>query len=1221
MKTRPILILLCFGLMAAMSLAAAVSASGPDVTPGAGPTLPNPILFVTQPPIRQDFTTIGSTFGNHLAGIQEVGRGGDLWIRYPDGSLKNLTAAAGYGSIAADGFQGANAIAVRDPAVHWDGSKAVFSMVIGAPTRQYELGTYFWQLYEITGLGPNDTPVISKVPNQPANFNNVQPIYGSDDRIIFVSDRPRNGAAHLYPQRDEYELAPTNTGLWSLDPAGGDPSPGSEQALRLLNHAPSGDFTPLLDSFGRIVFTQWDHLQRDQQADADANYGTGQNCDSGNRYGTFNYASEAANAAYNLNNRAEIFPEPRPCRGDLLAGTNLAGHSFNHFFPWTLLEDGSNSEVLAHLGRHELHGYIPASITGDPNIIDFYGQLTRFNPRSIQNFFHIAEDPTTPGRYYGIDAPEFGTHGSGQVVRLDAPPSADADHITVTYVSHRDTFGTSATPNHSGRYRDPLALADGRLIASHTTTTGEENGSGSPLNSNYSFRLKMLSQGGNGYWAADQSLTPGIVKTLRYWSPDVEVTYTGPLWELNAVEVRPRARPARLQETLPGPEQQIFAQAGVALADLQAYLRANDLALLVTRDATTRDDFDRQQPFNLRVASGNHQSTGAAGTIYDIAFLQIFQGDQLRGWTGCCGSQPLPGRRVLAQFLHDPAAVAANPALPGAAAAGFAIAADGSAAAFVPARRALTWQLTDAQGVGVVRERYWVSFQPGEIRVCSSCHGLSQFDQAGRTAPTNPPQALLQLLTHWRDHNAGQPTSTPTPTPQASPTRTPTATPTRPPASGSPQIAGCDVFPADNIWNTAVDGLPLDPNSAAYINTIGPNRTLKADFGSGLWEGGPIGIPFTTVPGSQARVNVSFDYASESDPGPYPIPPNPPIEGGPNSTGDRHVLVLDRDNCVLYELYAAYPQADGSWQAGSGAIFDLESHALRPEGWTSADAAGLPIVPGLVRYEEVLSGEIRHAIRFTAPQTRRAYVWPGRHHASSLTGTEYPPMGQRFRLKANYDISGFAPEVQVILRALKKYGLILADNGSAWYISGAPDERWDNDMLRQLQQMPGSALEAVESSSLMVDRNSGQARSGPGPTSTPTATRAASATPTRTPSPTLRASPTRTPTRTPTPGAAGISGVVRAEGSGLPLTGIRVTAYQRTSSGWAQLVTTTTKSTGGYLLANLTPGTYRLRFRDRNGVYKTEFYNNVATLGRGTDITVTAGRVTGGIDAALALAP
>lgn len=1245
MKSRFLLLCLCLGVLAAVALAVSAAAADPEVIPGTGPTLPNPILFVTQPPIRHDFTTIGSTFGNHLAGIQEVGRGGDLWIRYADGSLKNLTAAAGYGSTAADGFQGANAIAVRDPDVYWDGTKAVFSMVIGAPTRQYDYKTYFWQLYEITGLGPGDTPAITKVPNQPANFNNVQPVYGSDDRIIFVSDRPRNGAAHLYPQRDEYELAPTNTGLWGLDPASGD--------LRLLNHAPSGDFTPLLDSFGRIVFTQWDHLQRDQQADGDANYGTGQNCDGGNRYGTFNYASEAANAAYNLNDRAEIFPEPRSCRGDLLAGTNLAGHSFNHFFPWTILEDGTGGEILAHLGRHELHGYIPASITGDANVFDFYGQLSRFNPNSIQNFFHIAEDPSSPGRYYGIDAPEFGTHGSGQVVRLDAPPSASADHIAVTFVTHRDTFGTSATANHSGRYRDPLALAGGQLIASHTTATGEESGSGSPLNSSYGFRLKTLSQSGNGYWAADQALTPGISKTLRYWSPDNEVTYSGPLWELNAVEVRPRARPARQEPAVPGPEQQVFAQAGVAVADLQAYLRANDLALLVTRDTTTRDDFDRQQPFNLRLAGGSHQTTGAAGTIYDIAFLQIFQGDQLRGWTGCCGSQPLPGRRVLAQHLHDPAAIAANPAPAGAPPGSAALATDGSVAAFVPARRALTWQLTDAQGAGVVRERYWISFQPGEIRVCTSCHGLSEFDQAGQSAPSNPPQALLQLLTHWKTQNGGPPTPTPTsttgvppatPTPtaaaSASPTRTPTrtpsatptlaptSTPTRPAASGSPQIAGCTVFPADNIWNTPVDALPLDPNSTAYINTIGADLTLKADFGSGLWEGGPIGIPFTIVPGNQPRVAVSFEYAGESDPGPYPIPPNPPIEGGPNGSGDRHVLVLDRDNCVLYELYAAYPQTDGSWQAGSGAIFDLGSHALRPEGWTSADAAGLPIVPGLVRREEVLSGEIKHALRFTAPQTRRAFVWPGRHFASSLTGTQYPPMGQRFRLQASYDISSFAPEVQVILRAMKKYGLILADNGSAWYVSGAPDEGWDNDLLRQLQQVPGSAFEAVDASSLLINRDSGQARSGPGPTATPTRTpRPPTATPSATPrvSPTRTATATRTltraPTRTPTPGAVGISGIVRAEGSGLPLTGIRVTAYQRTSSGWAQVVTTSTKSTGGYLLANLAPGTYRLRFRDANAIYRTEFYNNVATVGKGTDVVVNAGRVTGGIDAALALAP
>jgi len=296
----------------------------------------------------------------------------------------------------------------------------------------------------------------------------------------------------------------------------------------------------------------------------------------------------------------------------------------------------------------------------------------------------------------------------------------------------------------------------------------------------------------------------------------------------------------------------------------------------------------------------------------------------------------------------------------------------------------------------------------------------------------------------------------------------------------APRIAGCSIFPADNIWNTPVDTLPVDDNSAAYVATIGAGDYIHADFGSGEWppgSGSPIGIPYVDVPSTQANVAVTFDYDDESDPGPYPIPPDAPIEGGPDSDGDRHILVLERDNCILYELFYAWPQPDGSWETSSGAIFDLNSHALRPETWTSADAAGLPILPGLVRYDEVAEGEIRHAVRFTAPQTRKAYVWPARHYASSLTGAQYPPMGQRFRLRADFDISGFSPEVQVILRALKKYGMMLADNGSAWYISGVPDERWDNDGLHELHQVHGSDFEAVDVSSLEMDADSGQVQS------------------------------------------------------------------------------------------------------------------------------------------------
>ena len=294
-------------------------------------------------------------------------------------------------------------------------------------------------------------------------------------------------------------------------------------------------------------------------------------------------------------------------------------------------------------------------------------------------------------------------------------------------------------------------------------------------------------------------------------------------------------------------------------------------------------------------------------------------------------------------------------------------------------------------------------------------------------------------------------------------------------AQTPPTLAGCPVLPANNIWNTPIDKLPVDPNSASYTVSIGTSKGLHPDFGSGIWNGGPIGIPYNVVPETQPTVPISFDYSDESDPGPYPIPPDPAIEGGSQASGDRHVLVIDRDHCLLYETWSTYPNADGSWQAGSGAVFDLRSNDLRPSTWTSSDAAGLPVLAGLVRYEEVAAGEINHAIRFTAPQTRKEFIWPARHHASNLTDEKYPPMGQRFRLKASFNISGFAPEVQVILQALKKFGMILADNGSSWYLSGVPDPRWNDDILvSQLRLVKGSDFEAIDESSLMLDPNSGE---------------------------------------------------------------------------------------------------------------------------------------------------
>ncbi|MBE2317479.1 hypothetical protein DVA67_015960 [Solirubrobacter sp. CPCC 204708] len=264
-------------------------------------------------------------------------------------------------------------------------------------------------------------------------------------------------------------------------------------------------------------------------------------------------------------------------------------------------------------------------------------------------------------------------------------------------------------------------------------------------------------------------------------------------------------------------------------------------------------------------------------------------------------------------------------------------------------------------------------------------------------------------------------------------------------------IAGCPIFPASSPWNQRVDDAPVHPRSDAMVRAIGLDDPVHPDFGSG-----GIGIPFQVVGERQRRSKVSFQYASESDRGPYPIPRRPRIERG----SDRHLLLVQRGSCRLFELFAA-ERREGAWHAGSGAIFNLRSNRLRPEGWTSADAAGLPILPGLARYDEVARGEIRHALRFTVQRTRRAFVFPARHYASSLTDPDLPAMGQRLRLKASVDVSGMPRQARVVATALQRYGMLLADNGSDWFISGAPDPRWDNDALRALKRLKGSDFEVV----------------------------------------------------------------------------------------------------------------------------------------------------------------
>lgn len=283
-------------------------------------------------------------------------------------------------------------------------------------------------------------------------------------------------------------------------------------------------------------------------------------------------------------------------------------------------------------------------------------------------------------------------------------------------------------------------------------------------------------------------------------------------------------------------------------------------------------------------------------------------------------------------------------------------------------------------------------------------------------------------------------------------------------------LGGLRLLPDDSPWNSDISGDPVDPNSHRILSRIGLDTPLRADFGP-EWEGAPIGIPYVVVSGSQKKVPVRFKIAEESDPGPYPIPPDAPIEGGTKGDGDRHVIVLDKDNWLLFELFDAHPDGKKGWRAESGAVWNLRENQIRPDRWTSADAAGLPILPGLVRYDEVVGkGRIEHAVRFTLKTTRRAYLPPASHWASDRDDEDLPPMGMRVRLKAGYDLSGFSPEARVILQGLKTYGMILADNGSDNFISGAPDERWNVDNLRQLLKVKTRDLEVVEMLGVVTDK-------------------------------------------------------------------------------------------------------------------------------------------------------
>ncbi|HKY90821.1 MAG TPA: hypothetical protein VJM11_07265 [Nevskiaceae bacterium] len=715
---------------------------------------PYPILFVTQVPTA-GYQNLATAFGAHWPSLQQAPRGGDLWIRYPDGTMRNLTQEAGFG---VPGDQShANAIAVRQPSVHFNGRKALFSMLVGAPTKQYEVNTSFrWQLYEVDGLAKGATATIERVKCQPGQYNNLAPFYASDGQVVFVSDRPRGGQAHLYPQRDEYESAPIDTGLWKLD--------RKACTVRIIEHAPSGVTYPSLDSAGRILFTKWDHLQRDQQADSDTFHG--------GEYGTFNYTSESHRNPPAVHSRAEVFPELRSefyskLPGQGYTGDTIApdypfnGHTFNQFFPWMVNQDGSGEETLNHVGRHEIGGtYTDGSHRADEKLhYAIQGALTggTFFLRGDGGMFHLREDPLVNGRFYGTRAPEFSTATSGDIVRLDGGPGVNPESMKLVPVA----LSSAAL----GRLRNPLPTSDGQLLVVHTGTTDNLKNDGTTANPsiNYAFRLRYLNLGG-AEPALGDLLTPGIAKSISYWNPDTKVTWSGTLWELDPVEVRSRpVPPLRLQEPLPRPERRALERADVDPELLRNWLHARQLALVVSRNVTQRDRGDQQQPFNLGIPGGTKTLEGNPSPEtppdYEVTHIQFFQADQIRGYAspdppqqgGTVGA----GRRVLAQAMHDPAALDAmggfaSPAIAGATKLGM----DGSMAAFVPAQRAMTWQLVDAKRTGwdraVVRERNWLSFKPGEMRVCASCHGVNVEDQAGAEEVATSPEALTTLARQWK---------------------------------------------------------------------------------------------------------------------------------------------------------------------------------------------------------------------------------------------------------------------------------------------------------------------------------------------------------------------------------------------------------------------------------------------------------------------------------------
>ena len=750
----------------------------------------NPILFVTQTPmpeevntrdVTQSFMSSVSPFSNHLADTLHAGRGGSLWVRFANGQMVNLLSVADWSAVPG-GQPASDAMAVRNPAVNWTASKAIFSMVIGKPSGPNDATVYLFQLYEITlptqtQLAANVKPILTLVANQPS-YNNVFPTYAQGGKIVFASDRPYNGQAHL-AQREEYLSLPTVSGLWALDPT-------DASSLKLLHHAPSGAFYPFVDSTGRVIFTNWDHLARDTQATTDSRApdATFSETFTQTNNGSGNFADETAGAAFSsvtamTANTWDIFPEPRNFDKKTLAtfypGVN--GNAMNLFMPWMISLDGTAGELLNHVGRHEVGAAFTRSFNTDANLMDFNPATSPSATNgnfAIHNFFTSfyapREDPLQPGTFYGADGPDLGTHGAGRITKLgNAGVGVNPDTMSVSYLTpyasapivrggmNLPLTGQSASAIDLDLYRTPIPLADGNLVASHIAVRQTDYNTGSVANpttvAGYNFRLRSLKPpvAGATYFANDVTLTPGININTSYWAGPTLVTYNGPAWELDPAEIVARTEPAAPGAALIHPVTAAqFAAAGVHLPTFQNYLIANNAALAVSFDVTKRDRHDKQQPFNLNVSWSGHKTlaTGSSGLTYDVAWMRFFQADLRRGYAP--SGTPLFGRRAVATPLHD--TLLLNVPTAGAPAGSVRIGDDGSVAAILPAGKAMTWDMlaNDLAKTSQVKERFWVTFQRGEIRTCANCHGINTMDQAGAGAPTNPPAALADLLAFWR---------------------------------------------------------------------------------------------------------------------------------------------------------------------------------------------------------------------------------------------------------------------------------------------------------------------------------------------------------------------------------------------------------------------------------------------------------------------------------------